>query len=1131
MKFFFTATLCVFSAFGFSQQINVWRFGQGAGLDFNSGSPVALPAGPMSTFESSSSICDNQGQLLFYTDGVTVWNRNNVAMPNGTGLLGGNSATQTLIVPKPNDCSKYYIFHSGDHFTGNIGGYYTVVDMCLNGGLGDVVTGSKNVQMLTNCSEKWTAVKHSNGTDVWILCHEIGNANFRKFLLTPAGLGASTVQSIGSVHSNVCQIGSLRASHNGQKILSANTFNCTQLDMFDFDPGTGQLSAYVNMTSMIGYDWYYGIEFSPNDQLLYLTDCYNTSSVYQVNLSNYSRVTLATNGSQYAYGGLQLAPDGKIYIARDGQNYLSVINNPNVLGTGCSFVNTGVTLAAGTLCNLGLIQHVPWATTAPVPQFVSLGNDTTLGCANPLVLAPASACNATYLWNTSSANDSLTITSAGTYWVQITNVCGTGRDTIVVSGASGNTSAQFIFPMSAQCGLPVNFMNTSSGATSYYWNFGDNTSSTQTSPSHTYASSGSYQVMLIASGACGSDTTYSIVTVDPSSAAAQFTSSGTSCGSPVTFTNSSSGATTYFWDFGDNTTSSAANPTHIYTAAGTYQVMLIASNICDSDTSFALITIVPGSVSAAFASVSSACVGNPVFFSNSSSGATTYQWDFGDLGTSSAASPAHVYSTAGTYTVTLIATGACVNDTVTNTITINAIPVAAITGLDTICAGQTITLTASGGGTYQWSGGSSATTAAITVTPTVNTPYYITVSAGTCVGVPDTHIVTVLAPPVAVITGPATICAGQTVTLTASGGGTYQWSGGSNATTTSITIAPTSATTYYVMPSYGLCVGTPDTHVVNVVPVPVVNASGSTTICAGQSVTLTASGGGSYQWSGGSNDTTATITVAPSVTTNYYVTASNGFCTSAFDTATVVVLPSPTATIAAPAMICAGTTLTLTAVGTATTWIWSGGAIGTGPTITDNPTGTSNYYLVGFNAQGCSDTDMVTVGIFDTPTFAIYGDDTLCVGESSQLSCTGTGSFTWSPATGLNSTTTQNVIASPTTTITYSVQVTDVNGCTGSDVMTVVVDPCTGIAEEHTAAEINVFPNPSSGVYSIDLNTTQPVLVEVYNALGQIIYTESVSTVNGPLYTLDLSGAAEGNYLLKVTGEKGIQIQKIQLVR
>lgn len=1131
MKNLCTIGFCLIATIAFSQQINVWRFGDGAGLDFNSGSPVALPAGAINSNEPAASVCDNQGQLQFYTDGMTVWNRNNITMANGTGLNAGGSTSQTLVVQKPGDCSKYYIFHSGDNVTGNIGGYYSLVDMCLNGGLGDVVSGSKNIQITPNCSEKWTAIKHSNGTDVWIICHDLGSATFRKFLLSPSGLSPATLQTIGTVHGNTCMIGCMKASHNGQKLVASTSFNCQELDMFDFNATTGMLSNHVDLDAIIGSNFYYGIEFSPNDQLLYLSDFYSTCSLVQVNLANNAVTTLATNGSNYAFGVLQLGPDGKIYMARMGQSYISAVTSPNTVGAGCGYVNSAVTLAAGTYSGAGLINAAPWVSTTTVPQYVSLGNDTALNCVSPIVLAAQAFCNATYLWSDASTNPTLTVNTAGTFWVQITNVCGVGRDTVVISGSSGNATAQFTTMGQTLCGSQIIFNNNSSGASSYLWNFGDNTTSTQTNPFHTYSAAGTYQVMLIASGACGSDTTYTTLVIDPSTAVAQFTSAGNNCGSPVTFTNTSLYATTYFWDFGDLSTSTATNPTHTYSTPGTYQIMLIADGPCDIDTTYALITIVPGVVNAAFTSVPSACVGNPVFFSNSTTGATTYAWDFGDMGSSASTSPAHIYTSAGTYTVTLIATGTCAADTISQVVTINPVPVAAIAGTDTICAGQTITLTASGGTGFQWSGGSTATTAAITVTPSSTTAYYVQVNNGSCVSQPDTHTVVVVPVQPAVITGPTAICVGQSVTLVASGGLGYQWSGGSSATTSVITVSPTTTTTYYVLPVSAQCTGTPDTHTVFVYPVPVVNASGNTNICSGQSTTLTATGGGSYQWSGGSTDTTASIVVSPTATTTYFVTASNGFCTSGYDTITVTVVPSPIVTIVGPSGVCPGDTLTLIAVGNATTYVWMGAASGTGTTITDVPTGQGNYYLIGYNSQGCSDTAMVSIGVYDPTSVAILGNDTICIGESTSLFCPGTGTYAWSPSTGLNSTSAQTVIATPTTSITYSLQVTDIHGCIGSDTFALVVEPCTGIEEASAAASITVYPNPANTVLNISFPYPGSTAdVRIYNATGALVYASSNEGANGTC-TIDAAQFAAGMYSVIVIQDGAEYITKVVIQR
>jgi hypothetical protein len=141
-------------------EANIWYFGQLAGLDFNSGNPVALTDGQMQTNEGCATISNSGGQLLFYTDGKTIWDKNHNIMPNGTGLLGHSSSTQSaIIIPKPGSSTIYYVFTVID--LGNPAGVcYSEVDISLNGGFGMVTT--KNVQLLTPACEKLTAIKKSN---------------------------------------------------------------------------------------------------------------------------------------------------------------------------------------------------------------------------------------------------------------------------------------------------------------------------------------------------------------------------------------------------------------------------------------------------------------------------------------------------------------------------------------------------------------------------------------------------------------------------------------------------------------------------------------------------------------------------------------------------------------------------------------------------------------------------------------------------------------------------------------------------------------------------------------------------------------------------------------------------------
>src|SRR4051812_29467993 len=143
---------------------NIWYFGTNAGLDFNSGVPVALTNSAMVTSEGCASVSDTAGNLLFYTDGISIWNKNHTIMPNGTGLTGNSTATQSaLIIKKPGSANLYYVFST--HFTLA----YSIVDMTLNSGLGDVTI--KN-DTLGNGSEKLCGAAHVNGTDYWIISHE-----------------------------------------------------------------------------------------------------------------------------------------------------------------------------------------------------------------------------------------------------------------------------------------------------------------------------------------------------------------------------------------------------------------------------------------------------------------------------------------------------------------------------------------------------------------------------------------------------------------------------------------------------------------------------------------------------------------------------------------------------------------------------------------------------------------------------------------------------------------------------------------------------------------------------------------------------------------------------------------------
>jgi hypothetical protein len=188
------------------KELNNWMIGYKAGLSFNNGATIPQFNSAMTYDEGSSTISDKNGNLLFYTDGVTVWNRNHQVMQNGNSLAGYYESTQpALIVKQPGSETIYYIFTTQSL-------YYSIVDISLDGGLGAVTV--KNVSM-TNIiiGARVTAVKHCNQKDIWIIARSLGLAGlsqFVSFLLTNNGISTNPVISASSVS----DIGVLGQSHS-----------------------------------------------------------------------------------------------------------------------------------------------------------------------------------------------------------------------------------------------------------------------------------------------------------------------------------------------------------------------------------------------------------------------------------------------------------------------------------------------------------------------------------------------------------------------------------------------------------------------------------------------------------------------------------------------------------------------------------------------------------------------------------------------------------------------------------------------------------------------------------------------------------------------------------------------------
>lgn len=345
------------------KQANYWYFGANAGISFALGPPSALTNGALNTGEGCSSIATSSGALEFYTDGTYVYNKNHIRMPNGTGLFGHSSSTQSaIIVPRPGSSTEYYIFTVDAADNGLAKGLcYSKVDMSLAGGMGDVVTSEKNISLVPLACEKVTAVGHSDGQTFWVITKKWGNADFYAYRITYDGVNTTPVISAAGppLVGNLAQAskGYLKVSPDGTKIASANN-TAYNVGIFNFDNSTGIITYLVtdnNYAAPTGYDpgGPYGVEFSPNSKRLYIGEWKTNRKIHQYDLSSGDPTTILDSRQVVAsvgqgrdpIGALQLGPDNRLYIARQQSPYISRINQPNTLGTDCGFTDNAVNLS------------------------------------------------------------------------------------------------------------------------------------------------------------------------------------------------------------------------------------------------------------------------------------------------------------------------------------------------------------------------------------------------------------------------------------------------------------------------------------------------------------------------------------------------------------------------------------------------------------------------------------------------------------------------------------------------------------------------------------------------------------------------------------------------------------------
>ncbi len=364
MKKQYTILFLIFISFGLQtsaqNQANIWYWSDYHELDFNSGIPVYNDQIIIASHSAMSVMSDTYGNYLLSCNGLRVVNREGNTMPNGGNLLGFEAASMgALIVQQPGSDHLYYVFTVSEEYPSNIGMYYSVVDMNLDGGLGDV-TSEKNVPLADAwaASNKLTSVRHANGEDIWIISRNFKTDQYYvAFLLTSTGLLTEGVMSLVQWRDDMNNEGNMKITHNKKYMAAAYRHYKSEngaftqcIDICSFNASNGKIELLYTISKNLN-DWTgqyqpWAVEFSPDSKLLYVTFYKEVMELYQYDMQ-YVEDSLQFKQSEIfiargPVNGLQLARDGKIYctLPKPGgsiYDFLSVIHEPWKRGTDCNF--------------------------------------------------------------------------------------------------------------------------------------------------------------------------------------------------------------------------------------------------------------------------------------------------------------------------------------------------------------------------------------------------------------------------------------------------------------------------------------------------------------------------------------------------------------------------------------------------------------------------------------------------------------------------------------------------------------------------------------------------------------------------------------------------------------------------
>jgi gliding motility-associated-like protein len=354
MKHYFIIFIFFIIKISFAQnQANNWYFGEHKGLNFSDGTPVIKVDGQTSSSLGNATISDSLGNLLFYTAGSSVQNRNHLAMFNGLDLIFPGTSGRT-IVKVPGQDKFYYIF-TARHPQKFLGFYYSKVDLSLEEGFGAIVEKDTPIESGWDAADRIALVEKENSDDIWVVTRKFTEDAIAVFLVDDNGFHPSPVLSeMPDRQANIAEWGFLKISYNKNYLLSSYHSD-DEIEVCSFNATTGNVNYMYTLDKPCGVELTLtGIEFSPDSRFLYLSgiNSSNTNSIYQLDMGFISNQGDFNNSAKLVGIGqanaLQLARDGKIYCIGDiSGTTLSVINKPWEIGLDCDFQNNAIQMNPG----------------------------------------------------------------------------------------------------------------------------------------------------------------------------------------------------------------------------------------------------------------------------------------------------------------------------------------------------------------------------------------------------------------------------------------------------------------------------------------------------------------------------------------------------------------------------------------------------------------------------------------------------------------------------------------------------------------------------------------------------------------------------------------------------------------